>query len=176
MNRGYDWRLGKVRSIAIDGKVIYDTALSKFRLSDAFEHTYDPFLNTIGTLLNSFDWTGKFPSDLLLTIDSDEDITLNWTNNGVADYDTISVDRSTDGTNYTEIESLPIGSTIYAGSITLSTYYWRIRYKSGVTYSDASNVVTVTEASILSAIGARVTETGEIRVTELGYIRVTETV
>lgn len=53
MNRGYDWRLGKVRSIATDGKVIYDTALSKFRLSDAFEHTYDPFLKLIlGTLLN----------------------------------------------------------------------------------------------------------------------------
>ena len=52
MNRGYDWRLGKVRSIATDGKVIYDTALSMFRLSDAFEHTYDPLLTSLGTLLN----------------------------------------------------------------------------------------------------------------------------
>ena len=52
MNRGYDWRLGKVRSIATDGKVIYDTALSMFRLSDAFEHTYDPLLGTLSTLLN----------------------------------------------------------------------------------------------------------------------------
>jgi len=53
MNRGYDWRLGKVRSIATDGKIIYDTALSKFRLSDALEAAYDPFIKTqLGTLLN----------------------------------------------------------------------------------------------------------------------------
>lgn len=53
MNRGYDWRLGKVRSIATDGKVIYDTALSKYRLSDALEAAYDPILKLkLGTLLN----------------------------------------------------------------------------------------------------------------------------
>jgi len=63
MNRGYDWRLGKVRSIATDGKVIYDTALSKFRLSDAFEHTYDPLLNTLGTLLNPI----EYPDNAVVT-------------------------------------------------------------------------------------------------------------
>ena len=54
MNRGYDWRLGKVRSIATDGKVIYDTALSRFRLADDGEGTpYDPLLGVrVGTLLN----------------------------------------------------------------------------------------------------------------------------
>ena len=60
MNRGYDWRLGKVRSIATDGKVIYDTALSMFRLSDAFEHTYDPLLTSLGTLLNPIDPYDEF--------------------------------------------------------------------------------------------------------------------
>jgi len=56
MNRGYDWRLGKVRSIATDGKVIYDTALFKLRLSDALESAYDPFLKVaLGTLLNSLE-------------------------------------------------------------------------------------------------------------------------
>ena len=127
-----------------------------------------------GALLNPFDWTGKFPSDLTLTIDSDEDITINWTNNGTSDYDSISVDRSTDGTNYTEIESLPIGTTIYAGSITLSTYYWRIRYKQGTSYSDASNVVTATETSILAAIGAILTEGDETMITEDNLILIQE--
>ena len=68
MNRGYDWRLGKVRSIATDGKVIYDTALSMFRLSDAFEHTYDPLLTSLGTLLNPIG-PPEIPENAILTED-----------------------------------------------------------------------------------------------------------
>jgi len=71
MNRGYDWRLGKVRSIATDGKVIYDTALPKFRLSDAFEHTYDPLLNTLGTLLNQTEVINIITEDGKLIITED---------------------------------------------------------------------------------------------------------
>jgi len=64
MNRGYDWRLGKVRSIATDGKVIYDTALSMFRLSDALEAAYDPFVKTsLGALLNPT----EYPDNAVVT-------------------------------------------------------------------------------------------------------------
>lgn len=134
------------------------------------------FSNSVrhGSVLNSFDWTGKYPSALSIVIDSDEDITLSWTNNGVADYDTISVERSTDGTTYAEVDSLPIGSTLYADSITLSTYYWRIRYKKGATYSAASNVVNVTELSILEAIGAILTEDDFTMITENNLILISE--
>ncbi len=54
MNRRYDWRLGKVRSVDTGGQVIYDTALSRFRLADDGEGTpYDPLLGVrVGTLLN----------------------------------------------------------------------------------------------------------------------------
>jgi hypothetical protein len=128
------------------------------------------------TLLNQFDWTGKFPSDLEITVNTPEDVTLNWVNNGTADYDNIILERSTDNVSYAAVSVLPIGTTIAADDITIDTYFWRIRYKAGTSYSYASNVVTVTESIILNAIGARLTEDGKVRLTEDGKIRVVETV
>lgn len=74
MNRRYDWRLGKVRSVDTGGQVIYDTALSRFRLADDGEGTpYDPLLGVrVGTLLNSID-------DQILSLLSD-DKTVLWLN------------------------------------------------------------------------------------------------
>lgn len=139
MNRGYDWRLGKVRSIATDGKVIYDTALSKFRLSDALESAYDPFLKVrLGALLNQFD--ALAPSDLTLNALSDTTIKLEWVNNSL-DAEGISIERSTDGITYVEIDTVLPDVITYTDTVaSIVKYYYRLRAYKETSYSDYSDV------------------------------------
>jgi hypothetical protein len=90
----------------------------------------------IGTKIGSggFNWTAywatRYPSGLALTVDSDTQITLNWTNNGTVDYDGVSIERSLDGVTYVEITTVAAGLTTYINTgLTASTlYYYRIRY------------------------------------------------
>lgn len=75
-------------------------------------------------------WASRYPSGLSLTVISDTRIDLSWTNNGDTDYDGVSIERSTDGVTYAEIDTDVAGSTTYndttctAGTL----YYYRIRY------------------------------------------------
>lgn len=75
-------------------------------------------------------WATRYPSALTLTVDSDTQITLNWTNNGATDYDGVSIERSTDGVTYAEVTTAAAGATSKANTgLTADTlYYYRIRY------------------------------------------------
>jgi len=98
-------------------------------------------------------WATRIPSLLTLIVDSDTQITLNWTNNGAEDYDEGIIERSTDsGVTYSELTTFTTGdSSKINNSLTANTeYYYRIRYKKGTEYSDYSNVAReVTYPTIL---------------------------
>lgn len=83
-------------------------------------------------------WASRYPSDLVSTVDSDTQITLNWTNNGDTDYDGVSIERSTDGITYAEIDTGSVGDTSYIDDTCVAdtTYYYRVRYYRGTHYSD----------------------------------------
>ena len=118
-------------------------------------------------------WTTRFPSGLTVTIDTDSQVTLNWTNNGTADYDDIRIYRSTNGVTFTEIDDVPIGTDTYAdGGLTPQSYYYKVRYKKGAGYSSYSNTASVTETDFYVAIGARILTNGSARVTTGGKFRV----
>jgi len=113
-------------------------------------------------------WLTRYPSLLILTINTDTQATLDWTNNGVADYDDIRIERGTTLFNFAEIDDVPLGSNTYAdGGLTPQTYYWRIRYRNGVNYSAYSNVVTTTEDGFYVGIGSIITEADEAILTEI---------
>jgi len=141
MNRRYDWRLGKVRSVDTGGQVIYDTALSRFRLADDGEGTpYDPLLGVrVGTNVNLFDELA--PSDLVLTVLSSTSIKLDWTNNS-ENAEGVSIERSADGVTYIEIATVAVNTATYTNTgLTANTgYYYRIRAYKSTTYSDYSAV------------------------------------
>jgi hypothetical protein len=90
----------------------------------------------------SFDWTTKFPNDLYAIAQSDTEIDLLWTNNGISDYDGVGIERGTDGVNFTEIDTVAAGETGYSDSgLTMGVvYYYRIRYYKGSSYSSYSNI------------------------------------
>jgi len=86
-------------------------------------------------------WASRYPSGLVLTVNSDTQITLDWTNNGDTDYDGVSIERSTDGVTYAEIDTAVTGSVQYIDAGLTENYYWyRIRYYRGTYYSAYSNV------------------------------------
>ena len=90
-------------------------------------------------------WATRYPSVLILTVISSTRIDLAWTNNGAVDYDGVSIERSTDGITYAEIDTIVPGaaySDITCAANTL--YYYRIRYYRGTHYSAYSNVVSDT--------------------------------
>lgn len=86
---------------------------------------------------NMFDWTlywsTRYPTLLVATAISDTEIDLAWTNNGTIDYDGVSIERSTDGVTYAEIDTAVAGATTYSDiGLTANTlYYYRIRYYKG---------------------------------------------
>ena len=121
----------------------------------------------IGRRAASRGWTTRFPSDLTITIDTDSDITLNWVNNGTADYDDIRIYRSTDGVVFTEIDDVALGTDTYAdGGLTPQSYFYKVRYKKGAGYSAYSNTATITETDFYVGIGSIVTESDEAFITE----------
>lgn len=87
-------------------------------------------------------WLTRYPSGLTLTVDSDTQITINWTNNGLVDYDNSCVERGTDGINFSLIASPLLGLTTYVniGLTAGTSYYYRICFKKGTHYSAYSNI------------------------------------
>lgn len=82
-------------------------------------------------------WATRFPSALILTIDSATQITLNWTNNGTQDYEGVSIERGTDGITYTQIDTVIAGVNSYADTTCVANtlYYYRVRYYKSTNYS-----------------------------------------
>lgn len=102
-----------------------------------------------------YDWSGKYPSDLTATIDSDDQLTLDWVNNGASTYDNIRIERSVNGGAYSEITNVPVLTNTYSDcNLTPADYSYRIRYKKGSSYSTYSNVASVVENDFYDAINA----------------------
>ena len=73
-------------------------------------------------------WNQRYPSLLTLTVNSNVQVTLGWTNNGAQDYDSISIESSTDGVSYAELTTAVAGAmSKVIGSLTGNFYYFRIR-------------------------------------------------
>jgi len=102
-------------------------------------------------------WVSRFPSDLVLTVDSDTQITLDWVNNGIKDYDNISIQRAdTDPTAdpehiFAEIAVLiDLNLDTYADDnggigLTPNTPYWyRLRYNLLNGFSAFTDIETAT--------------------------------
>jgi hypothetical protein len=87
-------------------------------------------------------WNGKYPSELIALDYSNTIIVLSWTNNGTQNYDSGSVEISTDQINYSEHTTFIAGATtIQATGLTGGVrYFFNIRYKKGSKYSEYSNV------------------------------------
>ncbi len=82
-------------------------------------------------------WATRNPSGLVLTVLSDTSIKLDWTANGVEDYDGYSVERSADGTTYAEIDTVLVGTETYTdtGLSVYTVYFYRVRAYKSTEYS-----------------------------------------
>jgi hypothetical protein len=91
-------------------------------------------------------WASRYPSDLTLTVVSKSRIDLSWTNNGILDYSYVSIERSTDGSTWTEIYQATMGDTSYSntGLASGTTYYYRVSYVKGMPESAHSTESGVT--------------------------------
>ena len=107
-------------------------------------------------------WATRTLSDLILTVDSDTQITLDWTNNGTQDY-AISIERSTDsGVTYSEIDTVAAGVATYVNdSLTANIeYYYRLRGLKNASYSDYCDYEReVTYATVILSQTAEVNDT-----------------
>jgi len=93
--------------------------------------TYSGKAFTYGSTVVIYDyWLTRYPSELAPTIYSNTQINLTWTNNGETDYSGVSIERSTDGVTYAEIDTISAGETNYSDTtcIEATLYYYRIRY------------------------------------------------
>ena len=93
-------------------------------------------------------WMTRYITGLTITVDSDTQFTLNWTNNGGGDWTGTKVYISTNGTDYTLNKTIStVGtSTIVTGLIPSTLYYIKVApYKSSNvgTLSDADNSATI---------------------------------
>jgi hypothetical protein len=144
-----------------DGYLYLDKTLTV----TGFAGLEDTDLTTVKSI-NVYDdtfWATRYPSDLVLTVDSDTQITLDWVNNGVKDWDVIQVERAdTDPTTLpapggdpnnwfqgiADITDLDIDT--YADNngglgLTPETPYWyRIRYNYLSTFSAFTDIETET--------------------------------
>jgi hypothetical protein len=85
------------------------------------------------------------PSQLTANVISTSEIDLSWTDTSTNET-AITVERSTDNVKFTQIASLPAGSTFYpnTGLASGTTYYYRVRAQSSFGTSAYSNVATST--------------------------------
>ena len=85
------------------------------------------------------------PSGLSATAVSPSQVNLAWTDNANNE-DGFKIDRSTDGTNFTELASVGANATSYSDNSGSSqtTYHYRVRAFRGTTFSSYSNVANAT--------------------------------
>lgn len=84
---------------------------------------------------------GEAPTLLTATTFSDTQIDLAWSDNSTNE-DGYSIERGTDGINFTEIDTVLADTVIYSDTtcVTGTLYYYRVRAYKGVFYSNYSNI------------------------------------
>lgn len=85
------------------------------------------------------------PTNLSATSPGKKKITITWTDNS-GDETGFKVERSTDGTNFTQITTVAMNATSYTntGLASGTTYHYRVRSTNGVgdsTYSNTARAV-----------------------------------
>lgn len=85
------------------------------------------------------------PTNLVATSASSASVNLNWTNTA-STATGIKIERSTEGTNYTALTTLPAGTTEYTDSTVspVTTYYYTVVATNAAGDSPNSNVATAT--------------------------------
>lgn len=120
-----------------DDDHVYTPTSGKFVVEAVIEE--DPSID-----LNSY-WATRYISDLTLMIDSDIQVTLNWINNGIADYTGHKVYISIDnGETFILSKTIAnIGTFTIITGLTEGTYYnfYIVAYK-GISESEVSNIVS----------------------------------
>ncbi|MGO9113898.1 MAG: fibronectin type III domain-containing protein [Thermoguttaceae bacterium] len=84
------------------------------------------------------------PSNLAITGYSGSEVSLSWTNNANNE-SAFDIERSTDGTTFTQIGTAGVDETSYVDTSVqpFTTYYYRVRASNIIGYSTYTNVVTV---------------------------------
>jgi titin len=118
------------------------------------------FLNNTGTIADYFTILKDLsvpdaPSGLGATAASSSQINLAWTDNA-SDELGFKIERSTNGTTFSEIATVGTGVTAYSntGLAASTTYYYRVRAYNAVgnsTYSNTANATTQAGASLPAA-------------------------
>jgi hypothetical protein len=101
-------------------------------------------------------FASRYPSNLVITIDSDTQFTVTHTNNGTQDYSLIRYELSTDGINFTENTTAVAGTASKAitGLTAGVVYYVRLRYSKGTHYSAYSETVSAVISTLLTGLKA----------------------
>lgn len=84
----------------------------------------------------------RYPSLLTQTVFSATRNDLAWTNNGVQDYDNISIERSADNITFAAINTAVVGAVAFSDTTAIAgvPYFYKIRYAKGSSYSAYSNI------------------------------------
>jgi len=95
-------------------------------------------------------WKQRYPSDLTDVINSGLEVELQWINHRTG-YFLISIERSTDGINYSELDQIASTLSSYVDTYTsISDYYYRIRYTKSNHYSEYSNIIHILASDLYS--------------------------
>jgi hypothetical protein len=116
------------------------------------------------------------PSTLAATVASSSAINLKWTDNATNETGYL-VQRSTDGTNFTQVATLAAGATSYASSglAAATTYYFRVRAYNGAGNSAFSNTAsTKTSSTATTSVPAKPSNVAAVNLSG-GSARVTWT-
>lgn len=89
-------------------------------------------------------WATRTPSGLTVVALTDTSVKVDWTANGVEDYDGYSIERSLDGITYAEVDTVAVGTETFTDTVTADTlYYYRVRACRGTNYSDYTDVAVL---------------------------------
>ncbi|HUV81854.1 MAG TPA: alpha-L-fucosidase [archaeon] len=96
--------------------------------------------NTQGQSWSSY-WTPQIPTGLLAIAYNETRIDLYWTNVDITG-DGVSIERSTNGIDYSEVETVALGIATYSDTTCVANtlYYFRVKAYKGSSYSDTSSV------------------------------------
>lgn len=99
--------------------------------------------NGVTSIVSLLEAVVEVPADFAVQIISDVEAELTWTSSSDYIYDSIRIERSTNGTDFTEVDSVTESYENYTDdTLTTNTHYWwRIRGEISGSYSEYTDVV-----------------------------------